>query len=59
MNHDSVAELTYKAKGLGERIEYEFHEAAQNKAGFGPWSDPSDPVTLKEPVGKLKSSLCH
>ena len=35
-------ELTFTVPGLKEETEYEFHVAAENKAGRGPYSEPSD-----------------
>lgn len=36
-------------EGLTEHQLYEFHVAAENKVGQGPWSDPSEPVMALEP----------
>ena len=38
-------------KGLKEDTYYEMRVAAENKAGMGPWSDPSVPI--KTPIGKI------
>ena len=46
-----------KVKGLVEDTIYEFRVAAENKAGQGPWSDPSAPVQAKEPVCELFFSI--
>ena len=35
-------ELTFTVPGLKEETEYEFRVAAENKAGPGPFSEPSD-----------------
>ena len=50
---DTIAELTKKLTRLQTGAEFEFHVAAENKAGLGPWSDPSHPVVIKEPIGKF------
>ncbi|XP_072047556.1 myomesin-3-like [Amphiura filiformis] len=42
-------ELTLKVEGLIEGKEYEFHVAAINKAGQGPFSEPSEPRLAKPP----------
>ena len=40
-------------KRLQEKTVYEFHVAAENKAGLGPFCDPTAPVQAKEHVGEL------
>ncbi len=50
---DTIAELKKKLTGLQNGAEFEFHVAAENKAGLGPWSDPSQPVVIKEPISKF------
>ncbi len=45
-------DLTLKVEGLIEGKEYEFHVAAVNKAGQGPFSEPSEPKLAKPPYGK-------
>ena len=50
---DSVTETTLTMKDLIEGKEYEFHVAAINKAGTGPFSEPSEPRITKPPYGKL------
>ena len=46
------ADLTLKVEGLIEGNEYEFHVAAVNKAGPGPFSKPSSPELAKPPYSK-------
>ena len=55
-NKEKVPQLSHTAKGLKEDTYYEFRVAAENKAGMGPWSDPSEPK--KTPVGKYSTSYC-
>ena len=43
-----VVTLTHKVEGLKEDTYYEFHVAAENRAGMGPFSDPSEPA--KTPI---------
>ena len=52
-NADTVADLKYTVKGLMEDTMYEFRFAAENRAGVGPFSDPTEPFLAKTPVGKL------
>ncbi|XP_038047566.1 titin-like, partial [Patiria miniata] len=48
-HRDSVSETTLTVKDLIEGKEYEFHVAAVNKAGTGPFSAPSEPRITKPP----------
>ena len=57
-HRDSVTETTLTVKNLLEGKEYVFHVAAVNKAGTGPFSEPSEPRITKPPFGKL-STHCH
>ena len=57
VNKHPQRELTLLAKGLTERSEYQFRVCAHNKAGFGPFSEPSDVYMAKPPYGKLASYL--
>ena len=52
---DSVTETTLTVRDLIEGKEYEFRVAAVNKAGTGPFSEPSDPRITKPPYGKLSN----
>ena len=52
LTSDSIPEPKFKATGLQTDVTYEFRVAAENKAGQGPFSDPSAPVKVKEPVCK-------
>ena len=52
---DSVFETTLTVRDLIEGKEYEFHVAAFNKAGTGPFSEPSEPRITKPPYGKCSS----
>ena len=45
-----VPETTFTVKDVIEGNTYEFRVAAENKAGVGPASPPSAPVTCKDPI---------
>lgn len=47
---DKIPETSYTVKGLKEDMVYEFRVSAENKAGVGPASDPTSPVTIKEQI---------
>ena len=51
-HRDSVTEPTLTVKNLIEGKEYVFHVAAVNKAGTGPFSEPSEPRITKPPYGQ-------
>ena len=51
-NKDQVPETRYTVKGLVKDTLYEFRISAENKAGVGPASDPTDSMRAKTPVGK-------
>ena len=53
---DSVSDTTLTVKELIEGKEYEFRVAAVNKAGTGPFSEPSEPRITKPPYGKYYPS---
>ena len=48
-----ISETTLIARDLVEGKEYEFHVAAVNKAGTGPFSEPSELAKAKRPYGKF------
>ena len=56
LTENTIEKLTHRATKLQEGQTYEFRVAAENKAGQGPFSDPSAPVLVKEPIGKYISS---
>jgi titin len=49
---EQVTDTEYKVDKLKTGNEYQFRVAAVNLAGAGKWSQPSDEVLCKAPVGK-------
>jgi len=49
---DTISKTSYTVNGLTANSVYEFRVAAENKAGVGPPSEPSQPVAAKETVCK-------
>lgn len=49
---ESLLDITLRAKDLMEKSKYEFRVLAENKAGVGPPSEPSDLTMAKLPFGK-------
>nr|XP_006823012.1 PREDICTED: titin-like [Saccoglossus kowalevskii] len=58
VNFEEVLDTSYKVTGLTEGTKYQFKIAAENKAGVGPYSNPSEievaksPYQLASPPGK-------
>ena len=52
INKEQIPELTLKVTDLIEDNQYEFRVAAENKAGIGEFSPPSQPVLAKDPWQK-------
>ena len=52
-NDENVPETAYTVKKLKKKTKYEFHVAAENKAGVGPFCDPTAPVEAKEHIGNF------
>ena len=48
-----ITEPSITVTGLVEGQEYEFHVAAQNKAGVGKFSEPSRATLAKPPYGEI------
>ena len=49
---ETITETTLTVTGLTEGTEYQFRVYAENKAGPGPASEPSDLQKAKLPFGK-------
>ncbi len=54
VNRSVVKETTLKVEELTAKSKYKFRVSAENKAGTGPASEPSDVVVAKLPYGKWK-----
>lgn len=52
VNKEPVSDLTLKVTELVEGTQYVFRVAAENKAGVGEFSPPSQPITAKDPWEK-------
>ena len=53
----AISDTKYTVKGLNDKDAYEFHVAAENKAGVGPCSANSSPVKAKEVISKYSIFL--
>ena len=51
--NQTVTEPTFSVTGLKEGSQCEFRVAAQNKAGVGEASEPTKPVKVEAPLGKI------
>ena len=51
-NKENIPKTTGTVTGLKKDKMYEFRVAAENKAGVGPYSDPTAPVQAKEHIGR-------
>lgn len=52
-----VPELTYSVQKLKKGAEYEFRIAAENRAGVGEFSPPTEPVKVVKPLCKFILNL--
>ncbi len=50
---EKISELTYTLTGLREGMELTFRAFAENKAGLSEPSQPSKPIKVRRPYGKL------
>ena len=48
----TITETKFIVKKLQEGEVYEFHVAAENRAGVGPFSENTSPVKATEPLGE-------
>ena len=56
--NQTVTEPTFSVTGLKEGSQCEFRVAAQNKAGVGEASEPTKPVKVEAPLGKIFFKYC-
>ena len=54
---ETITETTFTATGLTEGTEYQFRVYAENLAGPGPASEPSDLQKAKLPFGKGNTQI--
>ena len=59
VNRSLVKDTTLHIEDLTANSEYRFRVSAENKAGTGPASEPSDAVVAKLPFGKWKTYTSH
>ena len=50
---ERTPETYYRVSGLHADTDYEFRVSAENKAGYGPYSDTTTPIRAKDPIGEL------
>lgn len=51
-NKDNVPDLKFTVTGLKKGKQYRFRISAENKAGVGPASEPTELIMIEEPLGK-------
>ena len=57
VNRYDVTDTTFTVTDLKEKSEYQFRVAAENKAGVGKYSEPSDSQVAKPPYGEFSWRL--
>lgn len=58
VNRNIIDALEVKVEGLLEGLTYIFRVCAENVAGCGKFSPPSEPKTAQAPICKLTSRYC-